>query len=123
MTVYQIRLLALQPKYKQTMKLDDYFEFVKANCSTSQRPFQDQVTHASMGLSGEAGEVLEWHKKKIFHGRNMTQEALVEELGDVFYYYARLLNLYGVSLDEVLEKNVVKINNRKATRTGAWENK
>lgn len=75
------------------MKYEEYLEFVKANCSTSTRSFQDQVTHASMGLSGEAGEVLEWHKKKIFHGRDMKREDLILELGDVLYYYTRLAAL------------------------------
>lgn len=103
------------------MEYEDYLEFVKSNWNASTRPHQDQVIHAAMGLSGEAGEVLEWHKKTIFHNRDLPKEALVSEFGDVLYYLVRLATLYGVSLEEIMDVNVDKINNRKATRTGAYE--
>lgn len=105
------------------MTLEEYLEFLKTHWNSSHRPLDMQKIHASMGLSGEAGEVLEWHKKKFFHDRDMTHEDLVSEFGDVFYYLMRLATLHNVTLEQIMQSNAAKIVTRKEKKEGAWSGK
>lgn len=66
----------------------------------------------SMGLSGEAGEVLELHKKWLFHGKPMNRQKFLDEMGDVLWYFALLLYAHGITMDEVIDNNVNKLEQR-----------
>jgi NTP pyrophosphatase (non-canonical NTP hydrolase) len=65
----------------------------------------------SVGLGGETGEVLEILKKSVRDDK-IDKEHLTEELGDVLYYLAMLCNYQEISLADVIEENVKKINIR-----------
>jgi NTP pyrophosphatase (non-canonical NTP hydrolase) len=69
----------------------------------------DHVLNAVMGLAGEAGEVLDEHKKMFFHTPQDRRENVKAELGDVCYYLAKVLDIYGLTLDEVLATNRAKL--------------
>jgi NTP pyrophosphatase (non-canonical NTP hydrolase) len=103
------------------MDLKEYADFVKTQWNSTHRTEREQMVQSAMGLSGEAGEVLEWHKKKFFHDRDMTRDALVSELGDVLYYFTQLANLHNVSLEEIIKINTDKILARRANKTGCFE--
>lgn len=66
----------------------------------------------ALGLVGEAGEVAELVKKDLGHGRRMSREELVKELGDVLWYLTRMALLVGSSLEEVATKNANKLATR-----------
>lgn len=68
--------------------------------------------HAAVGLAGEAGEVLDLFKKTVFTDKPFSRDDLVKELGDVEFYLQALRTVSGISRDEVLDANVVKLNNR-----------
>lgn len=74
--------------------------------------YQIDCVIAALGLGGEAGEVQELVKKFEVHGRLTDVDRLIEELGDVEYYLARLRSLYGISREEILEANVTKLDAR-----------
>lgn len=76
------------------------------------RTWDDHVMNAVMGLCGEAGEVLDVHKKIYFHAEKDRREEVLLELGDVGYYYPKVIELYGFSLEEVLEANKKKLFER-----------
>ena len=77
------------------------------------RDFQDEVMNASLGLVGEAGEVADTVKKMFFHTEAPGRRAeLLLECGDVAYYYTKLLDLFGFTLEEVLEANKKKLFER-----------
>lgn len=65
-----------------------------------------------MGLNGEAGECIDIMKKHIFQGHELDREHLIEELGDVAWYLAVCCEGIGVSLEEVMEKNIEKLRAR-----------
>lgn len=71
------------------------------------------VLYAALGLAGEAGEVANEVKKIVRDdGALLTQArhtALVSELGDVLWYWARMLRELGITPDEVLSANVKKL--------------
>jgi len=73
---------------------------------------KDHVLNAVMGLAGEAGEVLDLHKKLYFHTPKERSEELKLELGDVAYYFLKIIDLYGFSLEEILAINREKLGKR-----------
>lgn len=72
----------------------------------------DALLNSVMGLCGESGEAIDHVKKARFHGHALDREALVKELGDVAWYLAEAAWALDVSLDEVLSKNLEKLQKR-----------
>ena len=71
-----------------------------------------ELLYGALGLTGEAGEVADSIKKVIFHGHKSDYEALVKELGDVCWYIALLCHAIGVPLEEVMSRNIEKLEKR-----------
>lgn len=67
---------------------------------------------AVAGMSKHAGHVADVVKKIVFHGRQDLRTKLVDELGDVFWYIALLIDTADISLEEVLTYNVQKLQKR-----------
>jgi NTP pyrophosphatase (non-canonical NTP hydrolase) len=76
---------------------------------------RDELCDYSMGVSGEAGEVLDLIKKVCWQGKPMNIEKVIEEMGDVLWYLAALSDTIGVSLDTVVEYNIIKLRERYQT--------
>ncbi len=68
--------------------------------------------HYAMGIVTEAAELLDAYKKGVFYRKPIYRGHLVEELGDLMWYIARLMDELGVSMDEVLAANVTKLRAR-----------
>lgn len=73
---------------------------------------REPIVGFALGLVGEAGEVVDDIKKRVFHSRDIPMERAKEELGDVLWYVANIATQYGISLDEVASFNVAKLRNR-----------
>lgn len=73
---------------------------------------REETTNAVLGFVGEAGEIADLHKKMWFHGEKDRTEELKLELGDAMYYFTKILDLYGFSLDEILDLNYQKLKAR-----------
>ena len=74
------------------------------------------VIYPALGLTNEAGEVA-GKIKKIFRDKAGVMDegdivALQSELGDVLWYLAQLATELGLSLDEIAEHNLVKLQDR-----------
>ncbi|RKV95977.1 MAG: hypothetical protein D8G53_07850 [Candidatus Saccharimonas sp.] len=73
-----------------------------------------------LGLSGEAGEVVEKFKKILRDKSGMISEddhaAIIKELGDVLWYVNSISHLLGSSLEEVAQKNNDKLLSRQSRR-------
>ena len=75
----------------------------------------ERLTTAGVGLAAESGEFLEIVKKMVFQGKPWTpdnREHLIIELGDVMWYVAQACMALDISFDEVLERNVKKLEKR-----------
>tara|TARA_R100001377_G_C3156045_1_gene98014 strand:- start:193 stop:567 length:375 start_codon:yes stop_codon:yes gene_type:complete len=77
----------------------------------------ERLVENTLGLVGEAGEVAEKVKKLIRDKSRFTKDDIIKELGDVIFYVTALANYYGSDLQEVIEKNVVKLDGREARGT------
>lgn len=79
---------------------------------------KDEIINCVLGLGAESGEVLDLFKKGFYHkeldeaGQKAWMELLVSELGDVAYYWIKLLDLFDLSVEEVLEGNKAKLFKR-----------
>ena len=66
----------------------------------------------SLGLGGEAGEVLDIIKKHVGHGHDLDKEKLKRELGDVLWYVAEIASTCGFNFDEIARINIDKLKAR-----------
>lgn len=76
---------------------------------------EDEILNAVLGLGGEAGEVVDTVKKYRFHTPKPLEffrAKIVLELGDVLYYVCKIMDLFNISLEEVLEGNRKKLESR-----------
>lgn len=73
---------------------------------------RDVLINGVMGLCGEAGEAIDIVKKHLHQGHPLDKEALVKELGDIAWYLAETATALGVSLEEVMERNIEKLKKR-----------
>jgi NTP pyrophosphatase (non-canonical NTP hydrolase) len=73
------------------------------------------VVYCALGLGGESGEVLDDLKKAYRNDGYITparREKLLEELGDVQWYVALVATELGSDLEDVAQKNLVKLAKR-----------
>lgn len=73
---------------------------------------ENLLLNGVMGLNGEAGECIDMVKKHLFQGHDLNKDKLVKELGDVSWYLAISAEALGVSLEEVMQRNVDKLMER-----------
>lgn len=96
----------------------DYKHFVAAKVKPGQdildqmTPLKAHMSHMSRGVATEAGELLDAFKKHIDYGRPLDVENVIEELGDLEFYLEAVRQILGVTRDQVLAKNVEKLNKR-----------
>ena len=75
----------------------------------------EMFLHAAVGLAGEGGEVLGLTKKAFWQGHPMDEKwlaKLFEELGDSLFYLQFMCNNLNITLDDVRDGNVTKLNKR-----------
>ena len=114
-----------------TINFKKYEEFVSAvtsDASTNFVDFADRIGEldreganierlltSGVGINAEGGEFLEIIKKMIFQGKPWdkdNKEHLIIELGDLMWYVAQACMALEVSFDEVIERNVKKLEKR-----------
>lgn len=93
------------------MMMNEYENFVRR---TSRK--KDKYWYACLGLAGETGEVVEQVKKLLRDdGQEMSasrRENIKLEMGDVLWYLTRLALECNLTLDEIMEANVHKLEDR-----------
>jgi len=87
----------------------EYRHFVNQRCGTIGR---DRLLLAAMGLCGEAGEVMEIWKKHLISHKTLDRDDLLEEMGDVFWYFTLMMIDNGFDLDMIVEANMEKLRKR-----------
>ncbi len=77
------------------------------------------LVHMVLGISGEAGELLDAIKKKVIYRRSIDLANVIEELGDLEFYLQGLRQELNISRTECLEANLKKLSLR---YRGAYSN-
>ena len=73
---------------------------------------QLRILHGAMGISGEAGELMDAVKKHILYNKPLDVGNLKEEIGDLLWYASLLLDQVGSSFEEVMKMNHDKLEKR-----------
>jgi len=68
--------------------------------------------HMAVGISGEAGELLDAIKKAVIYRKPVDRENVIEELGDLEFYMEGLRQGYGITREETLDANIAKLGVR-----------
>lgn len=71
-----------------------------------------RLLHAAIGVTTEAGELLDSLKKAMFYGRELDVVNFKEELGDILWYIAIAYDELGGSFEEGMEVNIAKLTAR-----------
>jgi len=110
---------------------DKYAKFVDAVTSDESRDFLalsdrlvsldekganiERLMTGAIGLNAEGGEVMEIVKKMVFQGKPWNEETkqhLKRELGDVCFYIITCCISLDISIEEVIQMNVDKLEKR-----------
>lgn len=70
------------------------------------------IVNASLGLSGEVGELNDYIKKAIFHGHTVESVKVKKEIGDCCWYLALMCESFGFELEEIMQMNIDKLKAR-----------
>jgi NTP pyrophosphatase (non-canonical NTP hydrolase) len=92
------------------MQLDEYKAL--ALRTAKQMDGRDNIIHAALGLSSEAGEITTTVKKMFAYNQAIDYDNIVEELGDILWFCALMSHSLHVSLDYVAEQNIEKLRKR-----------
>ena len=68
--------------------------------------------HMVLGISGEAGELLDAIKKAAIYRRPLDLANVIEELGDLEFYMQGLRDSLGITREQCLEANIAKLGKR-----------
>lgn len=104
----------------------DHSSLVRALCKPGQAIIAElsaikaHALHMAVGISGEAGELLDIVKKTAIYGKPIDLQHAIEELGDLEFYMEGLRQALGISREEVLECNIAKLSQRYAS--GSYSN-
>jgi NTP pyrophosphatase (non-canonical NTP hydrolase) len=72
----------------------------------------ETMLHTVVGISGEAGELIDAVKKSWVYNKPLDRENLKEELGDILFYLTKLASMLGVTVAELCELNRQKLEKR-----------
>lgn len=106
----------------------DYISFVNKLCKKDseivadlvEHPQKAHLAHMALGVSGEAGELVDALKKHTIYGKKLDRENVVEELGDLRFYMQGIMNSLEITEEEVIEHNIKKLSKRYAK--GSYSN-
>ena len=121
-------------KYKEnamTVDFNKYTDFVdKVTCQASKDAeyfvesceiieehgvSPERILTAAIGINAEGGEFAEIVKKAFFQGKPMDEDAqyhMKRELGDIMWYIAQACIALGITMDDVIETNIEKLESR-----------
>ena len=93
-------------------------EMVEALCKSGELICQELTAqdahnlHMVVGISGEAGELLDAIKKAVIYRKPIDMENVIEELGDLEFYMEGLRQSFGITRSQTLSQNIAKLSKR-----------
>lgn len=96
------------------MDFNDYQKLAARTMSPEsfENPPGKQIAVYGLGLAGESGEVIEIIKKGVGHGQTIDVDKVKQELGDVLWYLSAIASHFDLTLEEVAQTNVTKLQTR-----------
>ncbi len=97
------------------MKYEDYKEQSQRTCPNLKDELREGLSdelHMVMGISTEAGELLDAYKKHFAYGKDLDVVNVGEEIADIMWYISNLCRIKGIDLEEMMQRNVDKLKAR-----------
>ena len=97
------------------MKIKKYQKLITGETKKYKKPSVEEslLLHA-VSLAAEVGEVMDEVKKSERDDKGLItkkrRKKLVDELGDVLFYYLRLCDKLDISLEEIIKQNKKKVS-------------
>lgn len=70
------------------------------------------ITHGAIGVSTEAGELLDIIKRRMIYSKPFCREHIIEEVGDILHYLTYIAEAMHFSFEDAMEANMRKIKVR-----------
>ena len=99
------------PNNQEHTEVISYASFVGGLFKYDPNP-KNMKMHAAIGVSGEAGELIDAIKKHWVYGKPIDEANVLEELGDLMFYIQAMANLFNFSLQQILQGNADKLAKR-----------
>lgn len=75
-------------------------------------PEKAHLWHMATGVAGEGGELLDAFKKHCVYNKPLDRENVIEELGDLEFFMQAIRDQLGVTREETLFDNKMKLSKR-----------
>jgi NTP pyrophosphatase (non-canonical NTP hydrolase) len=73
---------------------------------------EGMLTHAALGIAGEAGELVDAIKKHVIYGKPLDLANVREEIGDLRFYLEALCNVLDLNDQTIIQENINKLAKR-----------
>lgn len=93
------------------MNFNDYQKEARLTANTD-LTLVNALCNWSMGIAGESGELVDYIKKVVYHGKPLDKDNIISELGDILWYIANLAKELDITLEDVAFSNIMKLRNR-----------
>lgn len=71
-----------------------------------------RLIHGAIGLCTEAGELQDAIKRRLIYNKPLDRVNIIEEIGDLLWYCALVLDSQGATFEEAMERNIAKLRVR-----------
>lgn len=98
--------------------MKDYIQQAMRTCAPTTPELQNRMLsnvediHAMFGLQTEIGELVDGYKRHIFYGATMDRTNAAEEVGDILWYLAILMDKIGIDFEQCMVANIEKLRKR-----------
>jgi NTP pyrophosphatase (non-canonical NTP hydrolase) len=96
----------------------EHGEMVKELCKPGSEIVKDltpsaaHLLHMAVGVSGEAGELLDAVKKYAIYAKDIDMQNIIEELGDIEFFLSGIRSSLALSRAWILAENIRKLRTR-----------
>lgn len=70
------------------------------------------LMHATLGIAGESGEIVDAVKKHVIYNKDLDVANMREEIGDIMWYIALACRTLDFDMEEILQENIEKLAKR-----------
>ena len=73
---------------------------------------QEDIQHMLFGMMTELGELVDSYKKHYAYGKELDMVNVMEEMGDIMWYWAGMCTITGINAEYTLQVNIDKLRAR-----------
>lgn len=87
-------------------------EFLSGHRTHDAREQLERIMHGMIGMATETGELQDQVKKHLIYGKPLDVVNVIEEVGDVLWYCAIVLDACSSTFEAAFDRNIAKLKKR-----------